>query len=207
MPFKRSTPPKRNIEIMRSPFPPLEPHHPSQIYAGVRTDNKRERPNKRSHDSENTSTESTNKKIRAEVTNINDVVCPWWAMPYDEQLAKKEAAMREECIAKIKSKLRSSFFEANDNRRRNKQTMLKMPDWLEKTAGASLSPSPGLVCSPLPLLQHPFHCIQFLPLQRLSAAIGTSVNSPLAMLPKTLSMILPQLSQRRAMRLQLPLRH
>ena len=43
--------------------------------------------------------------------------------------------MKLECIAKIKSKLRSSFFEANDMRRKNKQCMLKLPDWLDKNAG------------------------------------------------------------------------
>jgi hypothetical protein len=135
----------RNHEVLH-PLPHLCASQLPQIYAGVRSDNKRERPNKRSHD---TDTDSKNKKMRAttEVTNINDVVCPWWAMPYDEQLAKKEAAMREECITKIKSKLRSSYFEANDNRRKNKQTMLKLPDWLEKSAGHCPSSS-------LPLYDH-----------------------------------------------------
>mmetsp|Transcript_15241 Transcript_15241/g.15993 ORF Transcript_15241/g.15993 Transcript_15241/m.15993 type:complete len:575 (-) Transcript_15241:9-1733(-) len=42
--------------------------------------------------------------------------------------------MRTECIAKIKSKLRSSYFDANDQRRRNKQSMFKLPDWLDKNA-------------------------------------------------------------------------
>jgi hypothetical protein len=69
------------------------------------------------------------------VTNINDVVCPWWNISYEEQLQKKQEAMREECLHKIRTKLRSSFFESNDMRRKNRQPMLKLPDWLDKTAG------------------------------------------------------------------------
>lgn len=66
---------------------------------------------------------------------MNDVVCPWWNIAYEEQLKMKEEAMKTECIAKIKSKLRGSYFEANDMRRKNKQPMHKLPDWLDKNAG------------------------------------------------------------------------
>jgi hypothetical protein len=86
------------------------------------------------------------------VTNINDVVCPWWNISYEEQLQKKQEAMREDCLVKIKAKLRSSYFEANDMRRKNRQPMLKLPDWLDKTAGiCSLSPSLSSIYHPLPL--------------------------------------------------------
>jgi hypothetical protein len=71
-----------------------------------------------------------NKKARPEVKSAKDAVCPWWNVPYAEQLERKAAAMNVECLGPIHAEVKKSYDQHNKQRKRERLDTVALPDWL-----------------------------------------------------------------------------
>lgn len=61
---------------------------------------------------------NNNKNARPEVKSAKDAACPWWDVPYSEQLERKAAAMNTECLGPIHTEAKKSYDQRNKHRKR-----------------------------------------------------------------------------------------
>ena len=77
-----------------------------------------------------------NKRSRPETRSARDAVCPWWDVPYDEQLSRKSASMLTECLRPIHQEVLSSYSQYNKQRKSSGQSPVVAPAWMTAPASA-----------------------------------------------------------------------
>lgn len=78
-----------------------------------------------------------NKKARPEVKSARDAVCPWWHVPYPEQLERKTTAMIAECLGPIHEEVKKCYVQHNKQRKREHLDEVQIPDWLVSSPTAT----------------------------------------------------------------------
>ena len=89
---------------------------------------------------------SSNKRSRhpsddseVRVRTARDAVCPWWNIPYKEQLVQKTNAMEKDCLKKCFREVKDAYWKWNKAAVRDGRQKLTVPSWITTSEGNDLS--------------------------------------------------------------------